>query len=256
MNFLNICGPHILALCIYVQYTFTLEQNQRKKERRTLVQDEVRRIEVKTRLTKAVTLKKQVKWLNWEGAQQRKLTWNDILTVEGYRLSFLLKSVYDVLPSPKNLKTWDLSESPDCKICGRPANLEHMLCSCRTALSDGRYRWRHDKVLSSIAEHLDQDRRAQKTVSKGPSLTSVIVHVVIRLTGFDSGMKKNWALRKNLNLILKQWTIILKLCKLTLFIDISPKRLFQSIQNTLTTSFHFELSTLKKPFRRNINKKS
>jgi len=32
-----------------------------KKERRTLVQDEVRRIEVETRLTKAVTLKKQGK---------------------------------------------------------------------------------------------------------------------------------------------------------------------------------------------------
>jgi len=94
--------------------------------------------------------------------------------MEGDRLSFLLKSVYDVLPSPTNLKTWGLSESPVCKLCGRPANLEHVLSSCRTALSDGRYIWRHDKVLSSIAEHLDQTRRAQKTVRKGPSLISFV----------------------------------------------------------------------------------
>jgi len=143
-----------------------------EKERRTLVQDEVRRMEEETRLTKSVTLKKHENWLNWEGAQQRKLTWNDIWTMEGDILSFLLKSVYDVLPSPTNLKTWGLSKSPDRKLCGRPAILEHVLSSCRTALSDGRYRWRHDKVLSSIAVHLDQARRAQKTVS--PSLISCV----------------------------------------------------------------------------------
>ena len=74
-----------------------------EKERRTLVQDEVRRMEEETRLTKSVTLKKHENWLNWEGAQQRKLTWNDIWTMEGDRLSFLLRSVYDVLPSPTNL---------------------------------------------------------------------------------------------------------------------------------------------------------
>ena len=96
----------------------------------------------------------------------------DKVDMEGDILSFLLKSVYDVLPSPTNLKTWGLSKSPDRKLCGRPAILEHVLNLCRTALSDGRYRWRHDKVLSSIAVHLDQARRAQKTVS--PSLISCV----------------------------------------------------------------------------------
>jgi hypothetical protein len=89
--------------------------------------------------------------------------------MEGGRLSFLLKSVYDVLPSPTNMKTWGLAENSDCKLCGRQANLEHVLSSCKTALSDGRYRWRHDKVLASIADPIDKARRAQKTIKKGPS---------------------------------------------------------------------------------------
>ncbi|XP_052218246.1 uncharacterized protein LOC127835860 [Dreissena polymorpha] len=139
------------------------------KDRRTQVQEEIRRMEEESRLTRAVTLRKQGKWLNWEGVPQRKLTWNAIWTMESDRLSFLFKSVYDVLPSPTNLVTWGLAEKPDCKLCGRPANLEHVLSSCRTALSDGRYRWRHDRVLASIADHLDQARKAQKTTNKGPS---------------------------------------------------------------------------------------
>ena len=35
----------------------------------------------------------------------------------------LLKSVYDTFPTPTNLKTWGLTEEPNCKLCGKPANL-------------------------------------------------------------------------------------------------------------------------------------
>ncbi|KAH3747806.1 hypothetical protein DPMN_182238 [Dreissena polymorpha] len=38
-----------------------------------------------------------------------------------------------------------------CKLFGRQANLEHILSSCKTALTSGRYRWRHDKILIKIA---------------------------------------------------------------------------------------------------------
>jgi len=62
-------------------------------------------MEEETRLTKALTLEQQGKWLNWEDVQQRKLTWDDIWAMEGDILSFLLKPVYDVLPSTTNLKT-------------------------------------------------------------------------------------------------------------------------------------------------------
>ena len=133
-------------------------------ERRKLVQEEVRKMEEESRQAHAVTMRKQGSWLHWEAALTRKLNWNDIWRMEGPRISFLLRSVYDVLPSPTNLCTWGLTEDPSCKLCGKPANLEHVLSSCKIALSDGRYTWRHDQVLKAIAEKVDTARRQSRHV--------------------------------------------------------------------------------------------
>ncbi|CAC5372773.1 mrp [Mytilus coruscus] len=76
------------------------------EEKRHLVQKEV------SRMVKAVSMKKQGSWLNWEGTRQLKLGWNEIWKMEPHRLQFKLKSVYDVLPSPTNLATWGLIDDP------------------------------------------------------------------------------------------------------------------------------------------------
>ena len=110
-------------------------------------------------------MQKQGSWLRWEGARSRTLTWNDIWRMEGQRISFLLKSVYDVLPSPVNLHTWGLKEDPNCTLCGRPANLEHVLSSCSVALADGRYTWRHNQVLRVIACTIDKARKEKPKVT-------------------------------------------------------------------------------------------
>ena len=77
-------------------------------------------------------------------------------------MRFKLKSVYDVLPSPFNLCLWGLKEDSNCKLCGKPANLEHVLSSCRTALAEGRYTWRHNMVLKEIAAGLKEARKTKK----------------------------------------------------------------------------------------------
>lgn len=133
-----------------------------------MVQKEVRRGEEETRQAKAVTMGKQGSWTRWEGVQERTLTWQDIWNMEGYRVKFLLSSVYDVLPTPSNLHIWGLAESPGCTLCGKPANLEHVLSSCRSNLADGKFRWRHDQVLTKLAEGLEQARRKQRKLFKGP----------------------------------------------------------------------------------------
>ncbi|KAJ4939518.1 hypothetical protein JOQ06_028966, partial [Pogonophryne albipinna] len=61
-------------------------------------------------------------------------------------------AVYDVLPSPSNLHIWGIEESPACPLCSKLGNLEHILSCCPKALGEGRYRWRHDQVLKSVAE--------------------------------------------------------------------------------------------------------
>ncbi|KAK0136623.1 hypothetical protein N1851_027196 [Merluccius polli] len=83
-------------------------------------------------------MNKQGSW--WENMRERALTWQEIWRMEGHRIKFLLCSVYDVLPTPSNLHTWGLAESPSCTLCVRPANLEHVLSSCRSSLADGKSR--------------------------------------------------------------------------------------------------------------------
>ena len=95
------------------------------------------------------------------------MTWSDIWKMEDHRIGYLLRSVYDVLPTPTNLKTWGLTDDPCCKLCGRPANLEHVLSSCSKALADGRYTWRHDKILGEIAATIDTARRRKTQLAKG-----------------------------------------------------------------------------------------
>ena len=133
-----------------------------KAERRHLIQGEVRQEEERTRQTLAVSMRKQGAWLHWEGVRYEKLSWGKIWQMEARELSFKLKSVYDVLPSPSNLCLWGLKEDPNCKLCGKPANLEHVLSSCRTALTEGRYTWRHNMVLKEVAAGLEEARKNKK----------------------------------------------------------------------------------------------
>ncbi|KAL5005358.1 hypothetical protein ScPMuIL_018814, partial [Solemya velum] len=107
-------------------------------------------------------------------ARPRKISWNEMWRMDGQKISFLLRSVYDVLPTPTNLTTWKLNEDPSCKLCGNPANLEHVLLSCRTALKDGRFTWRHDQVLREIAAALDIQRKKKTTIEKGPKFINFI----------------------------------------------------------------------------------
>ena len=91
----------------------------------------------------------------------------NIWSMEGHRIKFLLCSVY-VLPTPSNRHTWGLAESPSCTLCGRQANLEHVLSSHLSNLTDGKFRWRHDQILTQLAAGVEQARKKPKQLSKGP----------------------------------------------------------------------------------------
>ncbi|XP_069114421.1 uncharacterized protein [Argopecten irradians] len=130
-----------------------------QRTRRDMAQAEIRSMDEEARQVKAVSMRQQGSWTHWEGVRQRKVSWNDIWKMEGHRLSFLLKSTYDLLPSPTNLFTWGIKDNAECVLCRKPANLAHVLTSCQVALSDGRYTWRHDQVLKEVAASLDRARR-------------------------------------------------------------------------------------------------
>lgn len=132
------------------------------EERSKMVQQEVRQQEEEVRQARAVSMKSQGSWMRWEGVRGRDLSWGEIWKMEGQRIRFLLKSVYDVLPSPTNLCVWGIAADANCKLCQKPANLKHVLSACSVALADGRYTWRHDQVLKVIAERVDIARRQER----------------------------------------------------------------------------------------------
>ena len=126
-----------------------------------MVLQEVRKGEEDQRRSKAVQLGQQGAWTKWD-LPSRKVTWAELWRLEPIRISFMLRSVYDTLPSPSNLCRWGLTEDPSCKLCGGTATLAHILSGCKTALQQGRYRWRHDKVLQTLADILETERRKKR----------------------------------------------------------------------------------------------
>ncbi|KAL4234862.1 hypothetical protein ACF0H5_006504 [Mactra antiquata] len=69
-----------------------------QNKRRAMIQSEVGRTEENRRQARAVEMEAQRAWTTW-GTIDRKLTWEDIWKCEPLRLSFLLRSVHDLLPS-------------------------------------------------------------------------------------------------------------------------------------------------------------
>ncbi|GFO37031.1 reverse transcriptase [Plakobranchus ocellatus] len=67
------------------------------------------------------------------------------------RISFLIRSIYDLLPSNANLVLWGKKDDPICPLCQGRQTAEHVLSSCKVALSQGRYTWRHNRVLQELA---------------------------------------------------------------------------------------------------------
>jgi len=124
-------------------------------QKRQLVVEEVRRQEDGERHAKAVSMAKQGRWTNWEGLEKRKLSWRDIWEMEGARLSFVIRAIYDLLPSPQNLKVW-YEEDPACSLCQVPASLRHILSGSTTSLTQGCYTWWHNQVLRELASIMEQ----------------------------------------------------------------------------------------------------
>ena len=141
-----------------------------KKERRTMVVDTVREAEEDRRRMKMASLGKQGAHTRWE-VPEKKLSHREIISTSETSLKFLVKSVYDLLPTPSNKNIWFGGEET-CKLCGENGTLSHILSSCKFALAQGRYTWRHNQVLRQIAlfvdskrkNHINQPRREEKRI--------------------------------------------------------------------------------------------
>lgn len=107
--------------------------------------------------TQVVEPGSQGAWTKWD-LLKWKVTWTELCRINPFCISLLLWSMYDTLPTPSNLHRWELREKPLCRLCEKRGTMAHILAGFKTELSQGRYRWCHDKVLHVLANILEHER--------------------------------------------------------------------------------------------------
>ena len=133
------------------------KSNQR--DQRTLITEEIRKKEEESREVRMITLAKQGASTRWEVPERSISQW-DLMKTSDASFKFLVKSVYDLLPTPSNKNTWFGTEEK-CALCGQEGTLNHILSGCKVALAQGRYKWRHDQVLRTIANAIEEKRKSK-----------------------------------------------------------------------------------------------
>ena len=142
-----------------------------QKERRIAVSGKIKDRESEKREVHLIQCAQQGQVVRWEeNVAERKLSWNEIWNWNTSRLSFLVRSTYDVLPTPANLVKWNVANEDTCR-CGKKGTLKHILSNCVKALD--RYTWRHNEVLKIIfqvtkeqIERINSGKRPQKPARK------------------------------------------------------------------------------------------
>lgn len=77
---------------------------------------------------------------------------------EQYKITAISQQKQGKWSTWEAVTNWHGAEEP-CHLCSSPTpGLKHILSSCKAALAQGRYRWRHDKVLRKLAEVLEMRR--------------------------------------------------------------------------------------------------
>jgi hypothetical protein len=93
----------------------------------------------------------QGEFMRWDDLMAQDMSWNRLIYgLSPSLLGFAMKSFVNMLPTPDNLSRWRLGEHP-CKLCGaRKPTPAHILSACPVALTQQRYTYRHDEVLSVL----------------------------------------------------------------------------------------------------------
>ena len=101
----------------------------------------------------SMSLSQQGGWTKWrENVHPLDLKWKDLIFLKNTRIfSHHLNASISCLPSPNRLRLWGYIPSSKCPLCeDLKCTQMHIFSSCKTALLQGRYSWRHDSVLKCL----------------------------------------------------------------------------------------------------------
>ena len=85
------------------------------------------------------------------------LSWNHLLSTRNPALvSWVLNASINSVCTPDMLKLWNYVSNAQCGLCGHECcSISHILSSCKTALTQKRYTWRHDSCLLTLKPFLE-----------------------------------------------------------------------------------------------------
>ena len=152
-----------------------------QRDRRKAAVGQERKMEAERREVHLNQCAQQGQVTRWEEhVVERKIGWSDIWEWNTSRLSFLLQSTYNVLPSPVNLIRWKVQEVDKCR-CGKLGTMKHILSNCHLALN--RYTWRHNQVLMVLTE------MAKEQVEEGKYAPKPHKHGLVKIDFVPQGGK-------------------------------------------------------------------
>ena len=141
-------------------------------------------------------------WTKWEKVMRRVIKWADLWKMSPLKAKFLIRSVYDVLPTPSNLAVWGTDVDPTCVLCGRRCTLEHILSSCSASLTAGRYTYRHNQVLKVIARVILEETKTKKKHQK-----KQLLFTDFKKSGETTKKKASAPVRRGILHTANDWTV-------------------------------------------------
>ena len=153
----QMCGPTQIGRAgLGLHTSKPVPQQKNSHEYRRLISDTYRNIdEEDTFLSKSHQLQVQGQWARWENYIKHDLSWRTIIDMPPNLLSFCLASTFDVLPSPSNLKRWNITTESSCFLCNKEVcTTAHILGACLVARNQGRFTFRHNAVLQELVSSL------------------------------------------------------------------------------------------------------
>ena len=95
--------------------------------------------------------------MRWCDVMKNDFSWKSLLKMPSSLLSFCLNATYGTLPSPSNLKRWQIITKASCSLCQKKVcTLAHILGACQVALQQQRFTYRYDSVLMLLVSVLSQ----------------------------------------------------------------------------------------------------
>ena len=155
----------------------------------------------------------QGQWTNWIEYTQRELGWRTLMSTKPHLVKFVVGSTFNTLNSPSNLRRWGLEEAASCRLCEADnCTVRHVLSGCPVSLGQGRYRYRHDKVLAVLADGIDVYLKSDK-----PRKAHTVTNIEFVPQGVESNKAKGNKRMVGLLDMANDWELLVDLNRMLRF---------------------------------------